>query len=128
MLDALHSHQFLHLSGLFIATLWLFHGIHSKIFNGIPRHRQIVAKILGAHHAKTATIFIGLLETLVGIWVLSDWQRPACALVQTLALVSMNALEICYARELLVSAIGMLLLNTMFLALVWNWALHPLPA
>lgn len=35
----------------------------------------------------------------------------------------MNALEILLAREFLISAIGMVLLNLCFLVVIWNWAL-----
>ena len=49
------------------------------------------------------------------------WRR-ACALVQTLALVSMNFLEILLAKDLLISAPGMVALNLAFLSVVWYWA------
>jgi hypothetical protein len=35
----------------------------------------------------------------------------------------MNTLEIARARSLLISALGMVLLNLSFLAVVWRWAL-----
>jgi hypothetical protein len=46
-----------------------------------------------------------------------------CAVVQTAAVVAMNSLEIFLARELLISAIGMVILNLGFLSLVWHWAI-----
>jgi len=39
-------------------------------------------------------------------------------------MISMNALELCYARSLLLAPIPMLILNTIFLALVWYAALY----
>jgi hypothetical protein len=123
MSEFLQTNQFLHISGLLIGAVWIFHGVYIKIFNGIPRHRLIVGKILGTAVAGKATLAIGMLELLVGLWVLSGWEPTACASVQTLAICGMNMLEIALARELLVSALGMVALNLAFLALVWHWAL-----
>ena len=106
-----------------IGSVWVFHGLYSKILNGIPRHRLIVGKILGAGNAGIATKAIGLLEVLLGLWAFTGWQPVGCAVVQTAAIVTMNALEITLAGELLISAVGMVILNLGFLALVWFWAL-----
>ena len=106
-----------------IGSVWVFHGLYSKIFDGIPRHRLIVGKILGAANAGIATKVIGLLELLLGLWAFTGWQPVGCAVVQTAAIVTMNALEIFIARELLISAIGMVILNLGFLSLVWHWAI-----
>ena len=106
-----------------IGSVWVFHGLYSKILNGIPRHRLIVGKILGAANAGIATKAIGLLELLLGLWTFTGWQPVGCAVVQTTAIVAMNSLEIFLARELLISAIGMVILNLGFLSLVWHWAI-----
>ena len=105
-----------------IGSVWVFHGLYSKILNGIPRHRLIVGKILGAANAGIATKTIGLLEVLVGLWAFTGWQPVGCAVVQTTAIVAMNTLEILLAGELLISAAGMVILNLGFLSLVWHWA------
>jgi hypothetical protein len=110
-----------------IGSVWVFHGLYSKILMGIPRHRDIVARVLGEDIAGLATYAIGFLEILLGLWAYSRWNRMGCALVQTLALVSMNVLEIALARDLLISAAGMAVLNLAFLTLVWHWALFPRP-
>jgi len=105
-----------------IGSVWVFHGLYSKILTGIPRHRLIVGKILGTANAGIATKAIGLLELLLGLWAFTGWQPVGCAVVQTAAIVAMNSLEIFLARELLISAIGMVILNIGFLSLVWHWA------
>jgi len=110
------------LAQIVIGSVWVFHGIYSKILNGIPRHRLIVAKILGKQRAQIATRIIGALEFLLGMWVLTGWQSVWCASIQTAAIIAMNSLEILLARELLISALGMLILNFGFLSLVWWWA------
>jgi hypothetical protein len=110
------------LAQITIGTVWVFHGLYSKMLHGIPRHRSIVGKILGQERAQAATMTIGALEFLLGIWAFTGWQPVWCASIQTAAIVAMNFLEILLARELLISSIGMLILNFGFLSLVWWWA------
>ncbi len=105
-----------------IGSVWVFHGLFSKVFNGIPRHRLIVGKILGNANAGVATKMIGLFELLLGLWVFTGWEPVGCAVVQTVVIAAMNTLEICLAKELLISAIGMVVLNLGFLSLAWCWA------
>jgi uncharacterized membrane protein YphA (DoxX/SURF4 family) len=106
-----------------IGGVWIFHGLYSKLLRRIPRHRAIVARILGEHHADLATNAIGIAEICLGIWVMTGWQRVPCAAVQTLALIAMNTLEIRLAADLLISARGMVALNAAFLVVIWCWAL-----
>lgn len=107
---------------LLIAGVWIFHGLFSKILGGIPRHELIVARILGDSIASSATPLIGFGEIVLGCWVLSGYRRRLNASFQTLALVSMNSLEIILAPDLLISPVGMVLLNLCFIALIWWWA------
>ncbi len=115
-------------TGVLIASVWIFHGLYSKILDGVPRHRMIVARILGEPVADFSVIVIGSFEILLGCWVLTGFHRRANATVQTIGLVSMNTLEILLARDLLISAAGMVALNLCFISLIWWWALrgnHP---
>jgi uncharacterized membrane protein YphA (DoxX/SURF4 family) len=108
-----------------IGSVWLFHGFYSKLLDGIPRHRLIVGRVLGENLAQPAVLVVGLLEICLGFWVFSGLYRKTCAAVQTLAIVAMNTLEIFFARDLLISAPGMILLNMAFLALGWYSATRP---
>jgi hypothetical protein len=123
MHSCFQSHAFQIAAQIVIGCVWVFHGFYSKILNGIPRHRLIVAKILGATNAGIYTGIIGTMEVLLGVWVFTAWQPVGCAVVQTAAIAGMNTLEIFLAGELLISALGMVLLNLGFLALVWCWAI-----
>ena len=107
---------------VFIGCVWVFHGLFSKLAGGIPRHRQIVGRILGEGIADQATLMIGILEISLGLWIFSGIQRRTCAWVQTLALISMNFLEILLAKDLLISAPGMVALNLGLIVLIWRWA------
>lgn len=109
-----------------IGSVWVFHGLYSKILDGVPRHRLIVGRILGEGIADRATLAIGMLEILLGLWAFSGRYRRLCALVQTLAIAAMNTLEIYLAPDLLISALGMVALNLAFLSLIWFWAVFPL--
>lgn len=120
----LHSHTIEIVSQIVIGSIWIFHGLYSKILDGIPRHRLIVGRILGERFSRSATKVIGCLEVLLGLWAFTGLARVECAAVQTVALVGMNTLEIILARELLLSAIGMVILNLSFLGVIWNWALQ----
>jgi uncharacterized membrane protein YphA (DoxX/SURF4 family) len=110
------------LLGIAIGSVWVFHGLFSKILNCVPRHRLIVARVLGEEYAALAAIIVGVCEVLLGIWIFSGRSRRVCALVQTLAIAGMNTLEILLAKDLLISAPGMLALNIGLLSLAWFWA------
>ncbi len=113
-----------HLPGILIASVWIFHGLYSKLLDGIPRHGLIVARILGDSLAEIATPLIGIGEILMGCWVLSGRYRRSAAALQTLALIPMNTIEIILAPDLLLSPVGMVALNLCFIAFIWWWALR----
>jgi hypothetical protein len=119
----LQSQAFETLSQVGIGIVWIFHGVYSKILNGIPRHQLIVGRVLGEKLARPATKTIGCLEALLGMWIFSGTARVECAAVQTVAIAGMNTIEIIMAGDLLISAIGMVMLNLGFLAVIWHWAL-----
>ena len=81
------------------------------------REPLIVGKVLGEKLARPATKVIGGLEVLLGVWAFTGVARVECAAVQTVAIVAMNALEIFLAREFLISAIGMVILQHLSRAL-----------
>ena len=49
---------------LFFAAVWLVNGLWCKAMDGVPRHREIVARILGDEHAVLLTRAIGAGEML----------------------------------------------------------------
>jgi hypothetical protein len=110
------------MSGAFIGAVWVFHGLYSKLLNGFPRHREIVARVVGEELATPVTKLVGVGEVFLGLWTWSGRARKGCAATQTAALVSMNALEVGRAKDLLISAPGMLILNGLLIAGAWCWA------
>ncbi len=107
-----------------IASVWLFHGLFSKVLDGIPRHRQIVARVVGNEWALAVTLAVGGVEILIGIWVLSRRSPRACAAAQTALLAAMNFLELWLARDLLLAPFAMVVANLLFLAIGWTLALQ----
>src|SRR5262249_46224312 len=109
------------------AAVWLTFGLVFKALNRVPRHREIAARVLGEAAAGAATLLIGLGECLLGVWILSGFALRGCAVVQTVLIVAMNALEIRYARDLLLSPTGMVVANVGLLGIAWWVALMGMP-
>jgi hypothetical protein len=83
------------------AAVWLVNGLYCKVLDGVPRHRLIVGRILGAEHAGLLTKAIGVGECLMGVWILIGvWPRLSAA-AQIVLVVVMNAIEFVLAPDLL---------------------------
>ena len=106
------------------ASVWILFGLVFKVLNVVPRHQTIVATVLGDAVAGPVTLVIGVAETAMGLWILSRWRPRICALVQTIAILSMNALELTLAKEHLLAPLLMVCANAVFLAVGWYLALH----
>lgn len=106
------------------AAVWLVFGLGFKVLGLVPRHRTIVATIVGEALAGPTTIAIGLAETAMAAWILSSVRPRTCAAVQTLAIVAMNAMELTLARDYLLAPIPMLFANAAFLTAGWICALR----
>ena len=105
----------------FVASVWLVHGLYNKLLGGSPRHLAIVQSVpglAGAAGVRVVTV-VGLFEVALAIWVLSGWARWRCATTQTVTLLSMNVVELTFARHLLLWPAGLLPLNVLFLAVAW---------
>ncbi|HWK03837.1 MAG TPA: DoxX-like family protein [Puia sp.] len=84
-----------------IASVWLINGLLCKVLDLVPRHRLIVARILGETHAALATRAIGLLEIGMFIWILSGIRPRWCAWTQILLVAAMNIMEFILVPDLL---------------------------
>lgn len=86
---------------IIIAMVWLVNGLVCKILNLVPRHEDIVARILSTHYSRTIIIIIGSLEILMAIWILSGYKYKLNAIFQIAIVVAMNILEFIIAPDLL---------------------------
>jgi hypothetical protein len=107
-----------------VAFVWLLFGLIFKALGRLPRHRAIVARVVGEERASFVLWFVALTEIGLGVWMLAGVFLPLCMVVQTALIVSMNTLELRRARDLLVSPIGMVCANVAFLSLGWYVALR----
>ena len=77
----------------FIAAVWIANGLFCKVLDLVPRHRQIVASILGDVYSKPLTLLIGLSEIVMAVWILSGIKTRLNAITQMLIVATMNVLE-----------------------------------
>lgn len=84
-----------------IAAIWMINGLFCKVLNLVPRHQQIVAKILWEEHAGALTILIGSAEVFISVWILSTVKSRLNAAVQILIISIMNTLECILVPDLL---------------------------
>jgi hypothetical protein len=86
---------------LFFATVWLVNGVWCKIFDGVPRHREIVAGILGEDHSLALTRMIGAGEVVIAMWILSGVRWKWSCAAQIAAALLMNLIEFFVVPDLL---------------------------
>jgi uncharacterized membrane protein YphA (DoxX/SURF4 family) len=84
-----------------IAAVWVANGLLCKILNLVPRHQQIVGRILGLEYAQYLTIAIGCSEILMAIWILSKIKTRLSAMAQIIIVGTMNVLEFTLVPDLL---------------------------
>ncbi len=106
-----------------IALVWLSSGLVFKALGAVPRHRQIVVRVVGAKRAGLVLWLVALGEIGLGAWMLVGRFLVVCLALQTACLAAMNTLELRHARDLLLSPIGMVCANVVFLCLGWYVAL-----
>ena len=86
---------------IFIALVWVINGLLCKLLNLVPRHQQIVARILGAEHSVLLTNLIGLSEIFIGVWILTKIKTRFSAILQIVLVAVMNSIEFFLAHDLL---------------------------
>jgi len=85
-----------------IALVWTANGLFCKILNLVPRHEQIVARILGADFSRPLTFLIGISEVGMAIWFLSGIKPRLNTIAQIGIVATMNILEFILVPDLLV--------------------------
>lgn len=103
----------------FIALVWLINGLVCKVLNLVPRHQQIVTRILGDGHAALFTKLIGVSEILMAVWIISKIKPKLNAVTQMLVVATMNIIEFVLARDLLLWGWANSVFATMFIGLIY---------
>jgi hypothetical protein len=106
---------------LFVAAVWLVHGLFNKLLGGSARHLQIVQSVPGCDGGTGVAVLalVGVVEVAIAVWVIARRAPRACAATQTVLLLSMNVVELTFARHLLLWPAGLIPVNLAFLALAW---------
>lgn len=85
----------------FIAFVWMANGLICKVLNLVPRHQQIVARILGDEYARPFTVLIGIAEVAMALWILTGAWKRLNVLLQIFTIAVMNTLEFFLVPDLL---------------------------
>ena len=101
-----------------IATVWIVNGLFCKVLNLVPRHQEIVARILGNDHARLLTKVIGLSEIAMAVWILSGIRTRLNAIIQIIVIATMNVLEFIIVPDLLLWGRFNLLFAFLFILLI----------
>lgn len=104
-----------------IAAVWLYEGLWCKVLGRLPSQERIVEAVpfLGPKAGPVFLRALGVVESLLGIWVLSGWEPVWAAAVQTALLVGMNANGLLFARKLIHDPGGMVVKNAALVVLMW---------
>lgn len=84
-----------------ISLVWLINGLFAKVLGFVPRHQQIVGRILGENYAFIATKVIGSFEILMFVWVISRIRSRFCAITQIIIVAVMNTMEFILVPDIL---------------------------
>ena len=71
------------------------------MLNLVPRHEQIVSRILGSEYAGSFTKTIGISEILMAAWILSGIKSRFSSIAQMIVVAMMNILEFFLVPDLL---------------------------
>lgn len=81
--------------------MWLINGLVCKVLNIVPRHEEIVERILGSEYSASITILIGFSEIAMAIWILTKIKSKLNAVFQIAIVATMNILEFFLVPNLL---------------------------
>ena len=104
---------------ILIAAVWLANGLFCKILNFVPRHQEIVARILGSEYAPMITNTIGVLEILMVVWILSAYKTRLNTLAQISVIIVMNIIEFILAKDLLLFGYMNIIIAILFSAIIY---------
>ncbi len=104
-----------------VSAVWLYEGVWCKVLARGPGQLEVVQAVpfLGPRWSAHFLRSLGLLETILGLWVLSGFVPGFCAMAQTALLVSLNSAGVFWARQRIHDPAGMVLKNACFLLLAW---------
>ena len=106
---------------IYVAGVWLDQGFRRKVLNQDPSHTEIIGSIPGVPADQTRSLAVGwgLAESVLALWILSGRHRRKAAVIQTTAIVGMNAGGLLLARDHIKNPRSLLIRNAALVGLIW---------
>lgn len=104
----------------FIAAVWLINGLYCKLLDLVPRHEEIVARILSEEHSRILTAVIGIAEIIMAIWIISEIKIKLNVILQMIVIAVMNIIEFILAPDLLLWGHYNSLFAFLFIVLIYT--------
>jgi hypothetical protein len=108
-----------HFLTILICLTWLINGLFCKLLGLVPRHQEIVSRILGDPYAFMLTKIIGVAEILMVVWVLSRVRHRACAILQIAIVGIMNVIEFIMTPDLLLFGRFNIIFAAVFMMIIY---------
>ncbi|RAV97714.1 DoxX-like family protein [Pseudochryseolinea flava] len=105
---------------ILISMIWLVNGLWCKVLHGVPRHEEIVARILGQAYAPHLTVAIGYAEMLMVVWILTGIWKRFCAVFQIVLVGVMNIIEYVLAPDLLLFGRMNIVFALLFMVVIYG--------
>jgi uncharacterized membrane protein YkgB len=104
-----------------VSGVWLYHGLWCKLLGGCPEQADVVAAVpwFRGKRAKPILFGIGVVETVLAVWVVSGRRPREAACTGTALVAGMNAFGLTFGREHIPAPKTMIVENIAFLALAW---------
>jgi hypothetical protein len=103
----------------FICLVWLANGLFCKVLNLVPRHHEIVARLLGEQYSGLFTKAIGVSEMLMVVWIMSRIKSRFCAIFQMVIVGTMNIIEFILVPDLLLFGRMNIVFASIFIGLIY---------
>lgn len=104
---------------ILISLVWLINGLYAKVLGFVPRHQEIVARILGGEISFVGVKVIGVLEICMFLWVISRKFSRLAAIVQIVIVMTMNILEFILVPDLLLFGRMNIIMALMFVSVIY---------
>jgi len=104
---------------ILISLVWLINGLYAKVLGFVPRHQEIVARILGSEISFVAVKVIGALEICMFIWIISRKFSRLAAVMQIIIVMTMNILEFILVPDLLLYGRMNIIIALVFVCVVY---------
>lgn len=110
-----------------VAAVWLYEGLWNKILGRAQRQAEVVAAAPGFSPRIVRPFLkaLGVVEALLGAWVMSGVYPGSCAIAQVALLLVLNVNGLLWARHIIHDPAGMVIKNVAFLVLAWTCGAIP---